>query len=57
VPVSPNYAKAFESHVAACNTSNAVFICNCILNYLYGELEGKRTGSFSGPITFREIAF
>lgn len=31
--------------------------CNCILNYLYGELEGKTTGSFTGPATFGEIAY
>ncbi len=33
------------------------FSCNCILNYLYGELEGKRTEGFVGPITFGEIAY
>ena len=31
--------------------------CNCILNYLYGELESKTTGSFTGPATFGEIAY
>ncbi|WP_339696303.1 hypothetical protein [Celeribacter baekdonensis] len=31
--------------------------CNCILNYLYGELEGKTTGTFTGPATFGEIAY
>lgn len=31
--------------------------CNCILNFLYGELEAKRTGSFTGPVTFGEIAY
>lgn len=33
-----------------------LFSCNCILNYLYGELEGKRTG-MTGPATFGEIAY
>lgn len=33
------------------------FSCNCILNYLYGELEGKRTAAFTGPMTFGEIAY
>jgi len=32
------------------------FACNCILNYLYGKLEGKKTGDITGPITFGEIA-
>ena len=31
--------------------------CNCILNFLYGELKSKRTGSFTGPVTFGEIAY
>ena len=34
-----------------------VFSCNCILNYLYSELEGKTTTPFVGPITFGEIAY
>ena len=34
----------------------SLFSCNCILNYLYGGLEGKHTGSVYGPITFGEIA-
>ncbi len=34
-----------------------VFTCNCVLNYLYGELENHRTGSLLGPMTFGEIAF
>jgi hypothetical protein len=34
-----------------------VFSCNCILNYLYSELEGKVTTGMSGPITFGEIAY
>jgi hypothetical protein len=33
------------------------FSCNCILNYLYGELEGKRTGALKGPMTFGEVAY
>ena len=36
---------------------NAVFSCNCILNYLYGELEGKKINNIKGPITFGEIAY
>jgi hypothetical protein len=33
------------------------FSCNCILNYLYSELKGKKTGNLIGPITFGEIAY
>jgi hypothetical protein len=33
------------------------FSCNCILNFLYAGLEGKKTGDYWGPITFGEIAY
>jgi hypothetical protein len=36
---------------------NPVFSCNCILNFLYSELEGKTTQGMTGPVTFGEIAF
>jgi hypothetical protein len=53
-PVS-DYAKAFARTLASGDREPA-FACNCILNYLYGGLEGKTTGSITGPITFGEIA-
>ena len=34
-----------------------LFSCNCILNYLYSELQGKKIAGISGPITFGEIAY
>lgn len=37
--------------------TNLDFSCNCILNYLYSNLEGKKTGNITGPITFGEIAY
>lgn len=43
--------------IAADDGGGARFSCNCILNYLYGELEGRRTGRFTGPMTFGEIAY
>ena len=33
-----------------------VLSCNCVLNYVYGKLEGRHTGPFTGPATFGEIA-
>lgn len=36
---------------------NAVFGCNCILNYLYSALEGRKTAELTGPITFGEVAY
>jgi hypothetical protein len=34
-----------------------IFACNCILNFLYSELEGKITEGMTGPVTFGEIAY
>ncbi len=50
-----NYIEEFKNIMS--NEDNIVFCCNCILNYLYGELENKKTGAFIGPITFGEIAY
>lgn len=33
------------------------FCCNCILNYAYGGLEGRKTGRFQGPMTFGEVGY
>ncbi|OED42827.1 hypothetical protein ACH42_11615 [Endozoicomonas sp. (ex Bugula neritina AB1)] len=50
-----NYADEFAGHLPA-QSGAATFSCNCILNFLYGELEGKQAG-FPGPITFGEIGY
>ncbi len=54
-PVS-NYAQAFVRTLSD-SASGASWSCNCILNYLYGGLEGQRTGPITGPMTFGEIAY
>ncbi len=51
-----NLAEFFGKEFAARQVKPA-FSCNCILNFLYAELEGKRTGDATGPITFGEIAY
>ena len=53
----PDYAEAFHNHLKGISDASAVFSCNCILNFLYGELEGKSIEAFTGPITFGEIAY
>jgi hypothetical protein len=54
----PDYEKSFNSRLARLKNTNAVFACNCILNFLYGELEGKQiNNAFAGAITFGEIAY
>jgi len=55
-PVS-NYAASFAEHLQGLKDVKPIFSCNCILNYLYGELEGKSTRPFTGPVTFGEIAY
>jgi hypothetical protein len=52
-----DYAAEFNRQIAAIEDKSSVFACNCILNYLYGGLEGKDLGGFYGPITFGEIAW
>jgi len=52
-----NYVKEFHSKLADFKETEAAFSCNCILNFLYGELEGKKIEAFAGPITFGEIAY
>lgn len=56
-------AKPVEEYInsfvgALPKTDSAIsFSCNCILNYLYSELEGKKTPPMFGPMTFGEIAY
>lgn len=49
------YEDEFNDEVLK-NHIEPFFSCNCILNYLYANLEGKKTGNIQGPITFGEIA-
>ncbi len=51
-----NYVKSFNAIIPQ-DIENVAFSCNCILNYLYSELEGKKTGIMRGPFTFGEIAY
>lgn len=53
----PDYSKAFEAQLKKFSDIRAVFSCNCILNFLYGNLEGKKTAVLHGPITFGEVAY
>ncbi len=55
-----DYVKTFQDRLAkecSVESSRIAFSCNCILNYLYSELEGKKTDPFTGPVTFGEIAY
>ena len=52
-----NYEDEFHNRLKNLKDTQAVFSCNCILNFLYGELKGKHIESFFGPITFGEVAY
>jgi len=52
-----DYVNAFNNQLSEIKNRKIVFSCNCILNFLYGELEGKSIGSITGPVTFGEIAY
>ena len=55
-PFTGSYEAAF-GHAIEDLPEKAGFSCNCVLNYLYSELEGKRTGHVIGPMTFGEVAY
>lgn len=52
-----DYAGQFRSRIAAVDPQGVVWGCNCVLNYLFGELQGKAIGGVQGPVTFGEIAY
>lgn len=51
-----DYVEDFRALVSGPHVQ-ARFTCNCILNYLHGKLEGRKTGDFTGPMTFGEIGY
>jgi hypothetical protein len=51
-----DYVSEFDA-LASGSHAATQFSCNCILNYLYGKLEGRKTGDLNGPMTFGEIAY
>lgn len=53
----PDYSAAFAQALAGKNGDGVFWSCNCVLNFLFGDLAGKTIGGVAGPITFGEIAF
>jgi hypothetical protein len=51
----PDYVAAFHSKLP--HDASPVFACNCILNFVYSQLEGKTVENMYGPVTFGEIAY
>jgi len=52
-----DYAASFAEQLQGFKDVKPIFSCNCVLNYLYGKLDGKATPPFAGPVTFGEIAY
>ncbi|NBC35771.1 hypothetical protein GTZ99_04280 [Novosphingobium sp. FSY-8] len=52
-----DFAAAFRDRLDGVSQEGAAWSCNCILNFLYGDLEGKTIGGVAGPVTFGEIAY
>ncbi len=52
-----DYFQQFTAKLPSHLNEHPVFSCNCILNYLYSDLEGKRTGIITGPTTFGEVVY
>jgi hypothetical protein len=55
-PVGRN-AERFNAGLPATWPGDAVFSCNCILNYFYAELGDKQALGVGGPLTFGEVAY
>jgi hypothetical protein len=51
-----DYVSGFQAALPQMN-GDVTFSCNCILNFLYSELEGKKTAHMTGPMTFGEVAY
>ena len=52
-----DYVTEFLSHLPKDIDGKVFFSCNCVLNYIYANLQGKKTGKATGPTTFGEIAY
>jgi hypothetical protein len=52
-----NYEKQFEAALKKHDIVNPLFSCNCVLNFLYANLEGKKLGDISSAMTFGEVAY
>jgi len=52
-----DYVENFARRMPQAAAERVLFSCNCILNYLHAGLEGRKTGTLTGPVTFGEIAY
>ena len=52
-----DYADAFRKKLAEVSPEGVALGCNCVLNFMYGQLEGRVIGGVAGPVTFGEIGY
>jgi len=52
-----DYVTELDKAIASQQLPETSFSFNCILNFLYAELENKKTAQLTGPFTFGEIAY
>lgn len=52
-----NYSDHFTKNIKNGLGGQPMFSCNCILNYIHSELEGRQVDCAPGPVTFGEIAY
>ena len=52
-----NYEEVFRKKIEEARVGTPALSCNCILNYMYGNLQGVKTPPFTGPVTFGEVAY
>lgn len=53
-----DYVETFRRHTAERSNDGVVFSCNCILNFVHGQFEGRSLGNTpTGPVTFGEIGY
>lgn len=52
-----DYVSDLDKAISSHQLPETSFSFNCILNFLYAELENKKTAKLTGPFTFGEIAY
>ena len=52
-----NYSAKFTRTIMGGLGEQAIFSCNCFINYIHSELEGRHIDCIPGPTTFGEIAY
>lgn len=52
-----SYLSNFQAQLPHETSNRIFFACNCVLNYLYADLQNKEMAGITGPMTFGEIAY